>query len=48
MAVNPANYPGINYEGALLLINFMISEEGQELIAGFKPYGETLFFPNAE
>ncbi len=48
MAVNPANYPEINYEGAMLLIDFFISAEGQQLVAGFKPYGDTLFFPNAE
>jgi tungstate transport system substrate-binding protein len=48
MAVNPANYPQINYEGAKLLIDFFISAEGQELAAGFKPFGDTLFFPNAK
>jgi tungstate transport system substrate-binding protein len=48
MAVNPDNYPGINYEGAMLLIDFFISEEGQNLIAAYKPYGDTLFFPNAD
>lgn len=47
MAVNPANFPRINYEGAKLFIEFLTSQEGQELIAGFKPFGETLFFPNA-
>ena len=47
MAVNPANYPGINYEGAKKFIEFMISDEGQQLIANFKPDGESLFFPNA-
>lgn len=48
MAVNPANYQDINYEGATLLIKFFTSAEGQERIAGFKPFGDTLFFPNAE
>lgn len=48
MAVNPANYPKINYEGAKLLIDFFISAEGQKRVADFKPYGETLFFPNAK
>lgn len=48
MAVNPTNYTGINYEGAKLLIDYFCSAEGQELIAGFKPFGDTLFFPNAE
>lgn len=48
MAVNPQNWPQRDYEGAKLLTEFFISAEGQELIANFKPYGDTLFFPNAE
>lgn len=48
MAVNPANFPDINYTGAMKFIEFMISEEGQALIAGYQPFGDTLFFPNAE
>ncbi len=48
MAVNQANYPHINYEGAKLLIDFFVSVEGQALVADFKPHGDTLFFPNAE
>lgn len=48
MAVNLQNWPQRDYEGAKLLTEFFISAEGQELIANFKPYGDTLFFPNAE
>ncbi|QSX08101.1 substrate-binding domain-containing protein [Alkalibacter rhizosphaerae] len=48
MAVNPENWPDVDYEGAKLLIDFFGSEEGQELISEFKPYGDTLFFPNAQ
>jgi tungstate transport system substrate-binding protein len=48
MAVNPDNWPDVDYEGAKLLIDFFGSEEGQKLISEFKPYGDTLFFPNAE
>jgi tungstate transport system substrate-binding protein len=48
MAVNPANYQNINYVGATRLIEFFSSVEGQERIAEFKPFGDTLFFPNAE
>lgn len=48
MAVNPANHPEVNFEGAQAFIEFMISERGQQLIASFKPFGETLYFPNAE
>lgn len=48
MAVNPANHPAVNFAGAQAFIDFLISENGQQLIAGFKPFGETLFSPNAE
>jgi tungstate transport system substrate-binding protein len=48
MAVNPVNYPEIKYEGATQFIEFMTSDEGQQLISNYKPYGDTLFFPNAE
>jgi tungstate transport system substrate-binding protein len=47
MAANPGNYANINYEGAKSFIEFIISDQGQELIRNFKPFGETLFFPNA-
>jgi len=45
--VNPEKYPQRNYKGALKLAKFMISEEGQNLIANFKREGETLFTPIA-
>jgi tungstate transport system substrate-binding protein len=48
MAVNPDLYPQINYEGANLLIEFFISAEGQALIESYQPFGDRLFFPNAE
>lgn len=47
IAVSPKRYPDINYEGALQLINWITSPEGQNLIAGFKVNGEQLFFPSA-
>lgn len=47
MAVNPADHLHIDYEGAKKFINFLVSDEGQELIAGFKKHGEQLFVPNA-
>lgn len=47
IAVNPKKYPDINFEGAMKLINWITSPEGQRLIAGFKVNGEQLFFPNA-
>lgn len=45
--VNPEKYPQRNYNGALRLAKFMISEEGQNLIGGFAREGETLFTPIA-
>ncbi|MDW7650970.1 MAG: substrate-binding domain-containing protein [Bacillota bacterium] len=48
MAVNPANYPERDYEGASRLIEFFVSAEGQQLLESFKPYGDSLFFPNAD
>ncbi len=48
MAPNPGQHPNINYEGATSLIEFFISDEGQQLIAGFKKQGEQLFYPNAQ
>ncbi len=45
--VNPDKCPKRNYKGALTLAKFMISEEGQNLIASFTKDGETLFTPIA-
>ncbi|MBS7625827.1 substrate-binding domain-containing protein [Candidatus Bathyarchaeota archaeon] len=45
--VNPEKYPNRNYKGALALAKFMISNEGQELIANYKKNGEMLFKPLA-
>jgi len=45
--VNPEKYPRRNYKMAVALAKFMISEEGQNLIASFIKEGETLFTPIA-
>ena len=45
--VNPQKYPKRNYNMALSFAKFLISEEGQKLIADYKRGGETLFFPIA-
>ena len=47
IAVSPKKYPDINYDGAMKLIEWITSPEGQGLIAGFKVNGEQLFFPSA-
>lgn len=45
IAVNPARYPRVNHAGAMQLIEWLTSAEGQGLIAGFKANGAQLFFP---
>lgn len=45
--VNPEKHPHRNYKMAIAFAKFLVSEEGQRLIGGFKKAGETLFFPMA-
>lgn len=45
MAVNPDEHPHVKYEYALMYIDFLMSDEGQELINSYQVNGETLFFP---
>lgn len=47
IAVNPAKYKDINYKGAMRLIDWITSAEGQSRIADFKVDGQQLFFPSA-
>lgn len=47
IAVNPAKYKGINFKGAMQLIDWITSDEGQKKIAAFKLDGQQLFFPSA-
>lgn len=48
IAVNPARHPHVNYFGAMQLIGFLTSPEGQKLIADFKDkLGNQLFEPLA-
>ncbi len=46
IAVNPKKHPGVNCEMANKFINFLVSDEGQNLIANFGKdlYGQALFF----
>jgi tungstate transport system substrate-binding protein len=49
MAVNPEKQPHVDYEGALKLIDFMTSAEGQKMIGDFTDkYGNRLFVPLAK
>ncbi len=45
MAVNPDKHAHVKYDLAKKYIDFLTSDEGQDLISGFKKEGETLFFP---
>ncbi len=45
MAVSPELHPGVKYDYAMMYINFLMSEEGQNLISSYQVNGETLFFP---
>ena len=47
IAVNPARHKGINYKGAMRLIDWITSPEGQRRIADFKIDGQQVFFPSA-
>jgi len=47
MAVNPQKHPSVNYELAKKYIDFVISAEGQRIIADYKKAGEQLFYPDA-
>lgn len=45
--VNPAKHPHVKAEAGQAFIDWLVSEEGQAAIAGFKLDGEQVFFPNA-
>ena len=49
IAVNPEKYPEVNNEGANDFIEWICSDEVQELIGeyGVEEYGQALFTPNA-
>ena len=48
MAVNPAKHKHAKYKEAMEFINWLISKEGQQVIASFKDInGNPLFIPNA-
>jgi tungstate transport system substrate-binding protein len=46
MAVNPEKHVYANYDLAKKYIDFVTSEEGQGIIAGFKKGGQQLFYPD--
>ena len=48
IAVSPKKYPDVNHKGAMALIDWITSAEGQQLIGAFKVNGEQLFIPSAK
>jgi tungstate transport system substrate-binding protein len=48
MLVNPAKYPAVKKELGQTFVDWLISPEGQGVIAGYRIDGQQLFFPNAE
>jgi tungstate transport system substrate-binding protein len=47
MATNPARYPDVNYTGAMALISWITSVDGQRQIGQFRVGGQELFVPTA-
>ena len=47
IAVNPQKHPTVNNQGAMAMVNWMTSPEGQKAIADFKINGVQMFFPTA-
>jgi len=45
--VNPAKCPSVNVDAAQTFAHWLVSDEGQEVIAGYKVNDQQLFFPNA-
>ncbi len=48
MLVNPAKYPTVKQELGQTFVDWLVSPEGQAVIAGYKIDGQQLFFPDAE
>jgi tungstate transport system substrate-binding protein len=47
MLVNPAKHPNVKKDLGQQFIDWLVSPEGQKVIAGYKIDGQQLFFPNA-
>lgn len=47
IAVSPEKYKDINYKGAMRLIEWITSPQGQQKIASFRVDGQQVFFPYA-
>jgi tungstate transport system substrate-binding protein len=47
MLVNPDKHPAVKAQLGRQFIDWLVSPEGQNAIAGYKINGEQLFYPNA-
>ena len=47
MLVNPAKHPTVKADAGQRFIDWLVSPEGQSVIAGYKINGQQLFYPNA-
>lgn len=47
IAVNPQKYPNIHYNAAMTFIQFITSDEGQQMIREYTKNGKQLFVPSA-
>ena len=48
MLVNPEKYPSVKQEFGQAFVDWLVSADGQKVIADYKIAGEQLFFPNAK
>jgi tungstate transport system substrate-binding protein len=48
MLVNPEKFPSVKKEPGQTFVDWLVSPEGQAVIAGYKIDGQQLFFPDAE
>jgi tungstate transport system substrate-binding protein len=48
MLVNPEKHPNVKKEMGQAFVDWVISPEGQQAIAGYRINGEQLFFPNSK
>jgi tungstate transport system substrate-binding protein len=47
MLINPDKHPAVKKQLGQQFIDWLVSPEGQNVIAGYKINGEQLFYPNA-
>jgi tungstate transport system substrate-binding protein len=48
MLVNPAKFPHVKKAEGQAFIDWLVSKNGQDVIASYQIGGEQLFFPNAQ